>query len=162
MDDGSLEPAGPSRRSFARPILLELAPVISLVCAYVVAGILFGLFAKAGSGNEGLIGFVPPIVALVFGFSGLGWLSVGERRWGWTILGGRAVVAVAAVAMGTWWFVASLSYALCESRCERYDAPGEALVWTTATVWIIALVSPVASAVALGFWLRRHPRGLNS
>jgi hypothetical protein len=136
-------------RSLAMAMLLELVPLFSLISAYVMALLLI----ESGASVLALI------AALGFSVSGLGWFYVGKTVWGWKVLGGRLIVVVAAAAMGFWVLASSLSALGCESsRCVD-DGPqvANAFVWATAVVWMVALLSPIASALTLAMWVRRHP-----
>jgi hypothetical protein len=144
--DTAISAGAPMRPpSLAPAILLELVPLFSLVSAYAMAL----LFIPDAA-------WLPLIAALGFGVSGLGWFYVGKTAWGWKMLGGRLIVVVAAAAMGFWVIFTGLSYVGCESSRCGDDRPGAALVWVTATIWMVAVVSPIASAIALALWMR-HP-----
>jgi len=139
-------------RRLVRPILLELAPLVSFSCAYLLALWVFGVDKHYS------VSLLLLVFAVGFAVSGLGWFSIGERGWGWKILGARLLVVVAAFAMGTVLTLAGLSYIGCESRCsdDTSFALSAGFVSATIAVWIVALASPVVSAVALAIWLRRH------
>ena len=130
----------------AQAILLELVPLFSLGSAYAMAL----LFIPDAA-------WLPLIAALGFGVSELGWFYVGKNALGWKVLGGRLIVVVAAAAMGSWVIFTGLRYLGCESSRCGDERPGAAFVWVTATVWMMAVVSPIASAIALALWVRRHP-----
>lgn len=139
------------RPSLAQAILLELVPLISLISAYATALLTMGTGAW----------ILALVAALGFGVSGLGWFYVGKTAWGWEVFCGRLIVVVTAIAMG---FSVLLSALRCfdssAGRCAPGNAPagpGGAFVWATAVVWMIAALSPIASAIALAIWLRRQP-----
>ena len=146
------------RRVLDRAILFELLPLVAVVCSYMLATLLFWLTPNS------LLGLAPFVVGLTFGASGAGWIAVGQRRLGWTILGGRLAVTLVALVMGFVVFGSALGSGLCEtSRCRAGELPHlvgltPVFVGTTAAVWIVALVTPLVSTTALGIWLHRHPR----
>lgn len=151
MSGGSREQA-----SLARPVLLELVPLGSLISTYAVSLVVFGPWQVSPAG------IVPLVLAVGFLVSGLGWFSIGEPSWGWRILCVRLVVVIAAIAMASWYAGNAIGAALCDSdRCsDGYGTgPGPLFLGTLVLVWGFALLSPLASAVALVIHMRREPQG---
>ena len=132
-----------------RPVILELLPLIALVCALalIVASIPF-----QDGGARSLILAPAFIVATGFLVSGLGWFAAGHKPLAIALLVGRGVVLLYLA----WSVVEGLFYIGCERASGCGGRPTSALI--VLAMLAVAVLAPLVSAAALAITIRAGAR----